>query len=280
MFDLGLGPNELLVRRLGREPRQDTVRAAMRPDLEPGRDHRPNLVPVEKEPALLEERSPEVHLRAEVTDQLLDDVFITQGFHSFDQRIEVVRTERSTPREPSQFVAHGTRVGSKCELVSQRTRHVRAGEQISELGMPESTVCTDEIGREVDGCWKTVSAKNGKGEIVVVAPAVVEGDDAPRTGGPDDVCVLEKSAERNDLEVLFQNSQLALEGRSSHHHARLGIVERLIPRFGHTVIRENDHRMAFGPGAEPALPQPSTDQGLAEDGFSEALRAHVPDLLG
>src|SRR4029453_6521201 len=102
--------------------------------------------------------------------------------------------------------AHRTRVGSQCALVTQRTRHVGAGEQIDKLGMPEGAVRTDEISRKEDGCWKTVSAKDGKGDIVVVAPAVVEGDDAPRTGGlAGDAFVLEQSAERNNLEVLLQH---------------------------------------------------------------------------
>ena len=252
----------------------------MRPDLEPGRGHRPNLVPVEKEPAILTERSTEAHRPAERLDQVFDDLFVTQCLHGFDQWIEIVRTVRPTPRQPPQLVTHRARVGAKCELVSQRTRHFRTGEQIDELGVPEGTVCADEIRRKVDGCRKTVSAKDGKGEIVVVAPAVVERDDATRTGRPRrGDSVREQGAELNDLEMLFQDGQLALEGRAGHHHAGLGIVQSLVPRLGHTVIREDDHRIAFGPGAQPALPESSTDQRLAEQDFSEALRTHVPGLL-
>src|SRR5207253_5855570 len=97
------------------------------------------------------------------------------------------------------------------------------------------------------GRGKTVSAKDRKGEIVVVAPAVVEGDDATRTSGPPGAgSVREQGTQRDDLEVLLQDGNLAFEGRGGHDHARLRIVQSLVPLVSHAVIREDDHRITFG----------------------------------
>jgi hypothetical protein len=147
--------------------------------------------------------------------------------------------------------------------------------------VPEGAIRTDEIRREENGRGDFVSGKDWKREIVVVAPAVVEGDDATRTSGPPGgVSVREQGVERDDLEVFLQDGDMTVEGGGRYDHSGLRIVQGLVPLLDHTVIGEDDHRIAFGPHPQTPLPQPATDQGLAQQDFSEALRIRVHDLLG
>src|SRR3989449_7185680 len=197
--------------------------AAVGPDLDPGGSHRPNLIPIEEELSVEAERLRNAGSFRERVDQFFDGVITTECFHSFDQWIEVMRTCRPVePRKPLQMVTHWARVGVKRALVTQQGCQFCVGEQIHELSVPEGSIRTDEIRREVDGRWNIVSTKDWKREIVVVAPAVVEREDATRTGGPPGgVSVREQSAEPDDLEVLLQDGDLALEGGGRHDHSGL-----------------------------------------------------------
>ena len=93
----------------------------MGPDLDPGSGHRPHLVPIEEEFAVADERPPNARSFRERVDQFFDGVVVTECFHRFDHRIEVVRTCRPVePHEPLQMVTHRARVGAKRALVTQQ----------------------------------------------------------------------------------------------------------------------------------------------------------------
>jgi hypothetical protein len=124
-------------------------------------------------------------------------------------------------------------------------------EQEEQLRMPESAVRTDEISRQKDRRRDTMFAQDGKGKVIIVPPAIVKRDNAQRackfriwdlgfgisssnirgwgvricrTGkirNPKSEIRIYQGGEGNDMEVLFEKVELAVESFGSHYHARL-----------------------------------------------------------
>ena len=100
--------------------------------------------------------------------------------------------------------------------------------------------------------------RTGKASVVVVAPAVIEGDHAAwppgrASGAP----VVDQGTQGHDLEVALEEGEVTLEGRERHDHPRLRVVQRRLPLLEHPMVREDDRGVASRPrpqGNVPAIP--------------------------
>ena len=184
-------------------------------------------------------------------------------------------------REPLQMVTYRAWIGPKCDVASQQVGQFRTGEQIDELGVPERAIRADEICRQEDGRWEIVLAKDRKGEIVVVAPAVVEGDDAARTGSrPVLVSHREQAGKGDNIEMFPEKGELTLEGGDRHHHSWLRIIQSPIPLFDHPVVGEDNRGAALPPHPQSPIPTPCPDEGVSQESLNETLSGNVHDFSG
>lgn len=213
----------------------------MRAHLDPGRMHLANLVPVQEEPAIREQRPAEAEGVAKVANEPVGGRFIARGFHCLNERVNIVSARRLCHLSKlHQTTVDGHWIGVKNVLGQLESGQLSMHEQVHQLGMPECSVCPDEIRREEDRRADAMFPEDRKGNLVVVTPAVVKGDRTHRFLVLSVWCWVEKERQRDNIKVLFEELELVVEGVGGDNHTWLRVIQGPIPFFNDSMIGQDD----------------------------------------